>query len=200
MELAPRILKILREVDGIQSVELIGSRAGGDPVPLSDWDFMVHTANFDRVSARLPASLAQLGPLAAQWDRLSSHACYMLVLEGPTKVDFLFDRPSTFEPPWEVSADTLSGIDAHFWDWTLWLAPKKQRGKSTLVASELAKMHEHLLSPMGSERIPTGLGEAVEIYRDGRARAEKQFGVQVSRHLGEEVCAGLEAHGLLAPR
>ena len=198
--LAPRILRLLGDVDGIQSVELIGSRAGRNPVPLSDWDFRVHTADFDGVAARLPASLSQLGPLAAQWDRLSSHACYMLVLEGPAKIDFLFDRPSTYEPPWEVSSDTLSGIDAHFWDWILWLAAKEQHGKSTLLASELAKMQEHLLSPLGSERTPVSLGEAVEIYRTRRGRAEKQFGVQVSRRLGKEVCAGLEAHGLLAPR
>ncbi|HEY8951528.1 MAG TPA: hypothetical protein VIP78_03080, partial [Candidatus Dormibacteraeota bacterium] len=52
-------------------------------------------------------------------------------------------------PAWQVTAATLPGIDDHFWDWMLWLAAKQQAGKAGLVAAELAKLHEHLLAPLG---------------------------------------------------
>jgi hypothetical protein len=197
VEAVSRAVRLLERLEGVKGVEPIGSRAGGDPVPLSDWDFRVHTVDFERVALRLPPLFAPLLPLASQWDRLSTHKTYMLVVEGPAKVDFLFDEPSTFEEPWEVSAQTLPGIDAHFWDWTLWLAAKVQRGKMALVASELEKMREHLLAPLGSERTPQGLGDAVGIYRARRSKAEESFGVQLSKDLETAVYGALEAHGML---
>ena len=76
----------------------------------------------------LPELVAPLEPLAQQWDRLSPHACYMLMLRGIGKVDLIFDEPWESSPPWEVSAETLRGIDDHFWDWTIWLAAKEGLG------------------------------------------------------------------------
>jgi hypothetical protein len=31
--------------------------------------------------------------VVAQWDRLSRHWCYMMILAGPAKVDLIFGRP-----------------------------------------------------------------------------------------------------------
>jgi hypothetical protein len=56
------------------------------------------------------------------------------------EVDFPAE-PHEHEPPWRPSPDNLLSIDAHFWDWTLWLRSKKARGKAGLVA--LVKVFEH---------------------------------------------------------
>ena len=55
-------------------------------------------------------------------------------------------------PAWQVTAATLPGIDDHYWDWMLWPAAKQQAGKAGLVAAELAKLHEHVLAPLGVRR------------------------------------------------
>jgi len=73
----------------------------------------------------------------------------MLILKGPTKVDLLFEVPNEHDPPWRVNGETLGAVDDHFWDWTLWLLAKEVAGKGKLVVSELAKMYQHLLDPMG---------------------------------------------------
>lgn len=53
----------------------------------------------------------------------------MLVVAGPVKIDLIFEGvPHAREPAWTVDASTLAGIDAHFWDWTLWLASKVDSG------------------------------------------------------------------------
>jgi predicted nucleotidyltransferase len=177
------------------SVELVGSRARGEAKALSDWDFEVEASDFRSVEDALPELVAPLEPLAQQWDRLSDHACYMLMLRGIGKVDLIFEEPWESSPPWEVSAETLRRIDDHLWDWTIWLAAKDQAGKQELVASELRKMHEHLLGPLGVESIPTSIGDAVAVYIKARAEAEERLGMAVPRAVEDEVRRLLEAGG-----
>jgi hypothetical protein len=187
-DLAVRIPAALLPHSQIHQVRLIGSRAAGSPVPLSDWDFDVETHDFPVVAADLPDLVSGLEPLAQQWDRLSTHQCYMLMLTGPAKIDLLFlDRPHQPKPPWQASAETLPGIDRHFWDWALWLAAKQQAGKDELVRGELNTMARHLLVPLGVPDVPESLEAAVASYRAARDRLESQFNVAVSRRLEREV-------------
>jgi hypothetical protein len=181
----------------IRSVTLVGSRAAGTPVPLSDWDFLVEVEDFAAISDELPGLVATLEPLAEQWDRLNAEWCYMLLLPGPVKVDLIFDQPHSDEPPWTVDADTLPGIDRHFWDWILWLSSKEQRGERPLVRRELDKMNRHLLHPLGAVGVPGSIPEAIERYRRARRERERQLGTTVSRRLGREVAPVVPApHGL----
>ena len=172
----------------IRAVELVGSRAGGSPTPSSDWDFVVVTEWFDEVARALPALVAELEPLGQQWDRISAYPCYMLLLAGPVKVDLIFpDEPFESLPPWTVSAETLDGIDQHFWDWILWLASKREKREDELVRRELIKLRDHLLGPLGVDRVPGSIGGAVEGYRAARDEREREFGVEVSRRREREV-------------
>lgn len=172
----------------IRAVELVGSRAGGSPTPSSDWDFVVVTERFDEVGRALPALVAELEPLGQQWDRISAYPCYMLLLAGPVKVDLIFpDEPFESLPPWTVSAETLDGIDQHFWDWILWLASKREKREDELVRRELIKLRDHLLGPLGVDRVPGSIGAAVEGYRAARDEREREFGVEVSRRREREV-------------
>ena len=156
----------------IRAVELVGSRAGGSPTPSSDWDFVVVTERFDEVGRALPALVAELEPLGQQWDRISAYPCYMLLLAGPVKVDLIFpDEPFESLPPWTVSAETLDGIDQHFWDWILWLASKREKREDELVRRELIKLRDHLLGPLGVDRVPGSIGAAVERVPCGPGRA-----------------------------
>jgi hypothetical protein len=116
------------------------------------------TNAFVEVRERLPAITARLYPVVSQWDRLSITWCSTLILGGPVKVDLIFAEPHAALPPWRVTADTMPGIDAHFWDWMLWLTPKQEAGKSDLVAAELAKLHQHLLAPVGRALSPGHTG------------------------------------------
>jgi hypothetical protein len=173
---------------GVRRVQLVGSRATGTAVPLSDWDFRVESDHFAALAADLPDLTVSLEPLAEQWDRLSPHQCYMLILRGPVKIDLLFlDQPHQPEPPWRADAETLPNIDRHFWDWALWLAAKRQAGKDELVRSELEKMAEHLLAPMGVPDLPASLETAVDSYRAARDHLEARFNVTISRRLEREV-------------
>jgi hypothetical protein len=173
---------------GIRAVELVGSRADGSATPLSDWDFIVVTDRFDDVARALPSLVTPLDPLAQQWDRISDYPCYMLMLSGPVKVDLIFPgEPYESLPPWTVTPDTLDGIDQHFWDWILWLASKREKGQDDLVRSELLKMHDHLLGPLGMDRVPRSIEAAVERYRSARDERERAFGVELSRHREREV-------------
>jgi predicted nucleotidyltransferase len=172
------------------AVELVGSRARGTPSPLSDWDFIVDVNDFDGVTADLPTLVAELEPLSQQWDRLGpdDYCCFMLMLVGPVKIDLIFPGvPHRPEPPWEVAPDTLDGIDRHFWDWILWMAAKEQGGKDDLVRRELRKMSEHLLKPMGVDRVPGSIHGATVEYRAARERLESSLGVHVSRRVELEV-------------
>jgi nucleotidyltransferase-like protein len=172
----------------ILAVELVGSRVTGRPTPLSDWDFVVVTERFDEVARALPALVAELEPLAQQWDRISAYPCYMLMLAGPVKVDLIFPgQPYESLPPWSVSAETLDGIDQHFWDWILWLASKREKREDELVRRELIKMCDHLLGPLGLDRAPSSIEAAVQGYRAARDEREREFGVEVSRRREREV-------------
>jgi len=172
----------------IRAVELVGSRAGGSPTPSSDWDFVVVTERFDEVGRVLPALVAELEPLGQQWDRIGAYPCYMLLLAGPVKVDLIFpDEPFESLPPWTVSAETLDGIDQHFWDWILWLASKREKREDGLVRRELIKLRDHLLGPLGADRVPGSIGAAVEGYRAAPDERGRDFGVEVSRRREREV-------------
>jgi hypothetical protein len=172
----------------IRAVELVGSRATGSSTPLSDWDFEVETDDFGAVARALPALVSALEPLAQQWDRISEYPCYMLMLIGPVKVDLIFPgEPYESLPPWTVSAETLDGIDQHFWDWILWLASKREKGKDDLIRRELEKMSEHLLRPLGVDAAPGSIEAALEGYRRARDEREREFGREVSRRREREV-------------
>lgn len=187
-DLAVSVRAVLLPHPDIRAVELVGSRAGGSPTPSSDWDFVVVTERFDEVGRALPALVAELEPLGQQWDRISAYPCYMLLLAGPVKVDLIFpDEPFESLPPWTVSAETLDGIDQHFWDWILWLASKREKREDELVRRELIKLRDHLLGPIGVDRVPGSIGAAVEGYRAARDEREREFGVEVSRRREREV-------------
>jgi hypothetical protein len=173
-------------------VQLVGSRAEGRAIERSDWDFGVDASDFSAAAEALPGLLAPLDPLAEQWDRLSLQQCWMLMLRGPVKVDLIFpDEPHALEPPWQVNAATLEGIDAHFWDWVLWLGSKDARGKHEVVATELEKLFSHLLRPLGVSSQPSSIAEAVAAYSVGRQRAERALGVAIPRELEREVAPAL---------
>jgi len=176
----------------VRSIALTGSRAEGRATELSDWDFVVAAGDFPAVARDLPELSAPLAPIAEQWDRLSPHWCWMLMLQGPTKIDLLFlDEPHEVESPWEATRENLRGIDRHFWDWALWLHSKEAAGKSELVATELDKLLEHLLGPLGVRTRPDSVAEAVAAYRDARAVAERRFGCEVPRELEAAVATAL---------
>lgn len=187
-DIAAFVKTVLLPHPSIRSVELVGSRATGSPTPLSDWDFEVETDDFGVVARALPALVSALEPLAQQWDRISAYPCYMLMLSGPVKVDLIFPgEPYESLPPWTVSADTLDGIDQHFWDWILWLASKREKGKDDLIRRELGKMSEHLLRPLGVDAVPSSIDAALESYRSARDEREREFGLEVSRRREREV-------------
>jgi hypothetical protein len=186
-DLDRRVSEIVEAHPQVRSVRLAGSRARGTATVHSDWDFQVDAADFPAVAADLPELVGPLDPLAQLWDPLSRHHVYALVLPGPVKVDLLFDAPHEVAPPWRPGGDTLLTIDAHFWDWLLWLVGKQYRGQRQLVRDELAKMHGHLLEPLGVGTVPSTLREAAGGYLVARDRAERRFGVRTPRRLQQEV-------------
>jgi hypothetical protein len=195
MDAASRVTRALESHPAIAAVRLVGSRERGDAGELADWDFAVDTEDFEAVARDLPTLVSSLRPLSQQWDRLSRHETYMLMLRGPTKVDLLFDEPHELEPRWEVSAETLEAVDSHFWDWILWIAAKHWVGKQELVEREFAKMSSHLLRPMGVEESPDTVEEAITVHASGRREQENRLGVAVSDELEREVRRGLRRSG-----
>lgn len=172
----------------MDSVRLVGSRAAGVAHELSDWDFAVETQEFSRFAVDLPHLVAPLEPLAAQWDRYSDHACYMLILRGPTKVDLIFPaEPQRWAGPWEPSAETLAAIDHHFWDWILWLAQKEHAGADDAVTKSLGDMYRLMLEPLGADAPPGSIAGALDVYLERRGELEERFGVHVPRELQDEV-------------
>ena len=187
----PRALLLHRAIRGVRAV---GSRAEGRAHELSDWDFAVETDDFVSVERDLPRLVESFEPIAEQWDPYSPHACYMLMLTGPTKVDLLFlDESREPSPPWSPSAETLEAIDRHFWDWILYLEQKRRGGHDELVAAGLSSMHDMLLAPMGVDA-PTSVAEAVTVYLRARDALERTFGVEVPRELEREVEPAIESH------
>jgi hypothetical protein len=182
----------------VLGVDLVGSRGRGEATALSDWDFQVHTTDAAALARDLPELMAPLEPLAAQWDRFAVRAVYMLILSGPAKIDlFPGDEPHEIEPPWKPTPRNLAAIDAHFWDWVLWLGSKVLAGKAGVVDEELQKLHRNLLGPMGVGSPPATVGDVVAEYRLARDRLEGVWRISVPRRLGDEVGAALLHHGVM---
>lgn len=182
----------------VTSIDLVGSRARGDSTELSDWDFRVDSDDMRRLVDDLPTIARTLDPLGALWDPLSERAVYMLVLDGPVKIDlFPGDEPRPVLPPWVPMPDTLADIDAHFWDWTLWLGSKFLHGAGEVVDAELQKQHTHLLGPMGASAVPTTIEDAVAAYLAARALRMAQWRVVVAEELGRQVTGALARHHVI---
>ena len=140
MNLADRIIARVAPHPAIRSIRLVGSRAEGLATAFSDWDFRVEATDFAAAAEALPQLLAPLQPLVQQWDRLSPEWCWMLIVLGPAKIDLILpDEPHTNEPPWQPDRENLNAIEAHFWDWMLWLRGKEAREKTELIQGELEK-------------------------------------------------------------
>lgn len=181
----------------MRDVQVVGSRAKGRESPLSDWDFLVETDDFDALAPQLPELIRPLEPLSWLWDPLSDDATYfMFVVPGPVKVDLVFDREPQPQPPWAAGAETLPLIDAHFWDFTLWLASKREKGNDESLAHLVPVIGRHILGPLGVAETPGSIEHAVELYLPARDRAEARYGVRVRRELGEQVQRALRERAL----
>jgi hypothetical protein len=189
------IVRAKAAVDGhpaMIGVEFAGSRSRGTHAEHSDWDFAIQTDDFEALARDLPALVEPLDPLAAQWEPLGHFPVYMVLVPGPTKIEYLFlDHSQVARPPVTPSADTLVAIDAHFWDWIWWLATKASAGRSDLVAEHTPQLHGYILRPIGAEAIPADLGAAIAEYLRRRAELERRFEMEVPRRLGDEVQAGI---------
>jgi predicted nucleotidyltransferase len=187
-----RVKAVLETSLLVNSVELTGSRARGDATELSDWDLRVTTSSFEDLRRQLPGLVKPLRPLGTLWDPLSTAKTFIILLDGPVKVDLLFEHPSTAKLPWRTSRETLVAIDTHFWDWTLWLGAKAMRGSDGLVADELAKMGGFILAPLGVARPPVTLKQATDDYLAARTTQEQALGLVVPKELGHQVLDALE--------
>jgi hypothetical protein len=198
MNVAKLVTEVLHRHRAVTDVALVGSRARGDATALSDWDFRIDGDDMAELVAALPDISTELRPLASLWDPLSERAVYMLVLDGPVKVDlFPGEQRRPLEAPRIPNAKNLALIDAHFWDWTLWLGSKAIRHDDAMVARELAKMYAHILQPIGAPHAPSSIQEAVNTYTDVRSEAESACGVRVSRDLANQVVGALARHGIV---
>jgi hypothetical protein len=197
-EVVVAVRTALEHCSSVTSVTVGGSRERGGATELSDWDLYL-TGDPEAMTAQVPEVIASFGPLTAFWEPLAEEAGYMVVMDGPTKVDvFPTGGRRRIQPPWVLSAETLTQIDGHFWDWSLWLGGKSLRGERRLVADELMKMHGFLLGPVGVAIAPTTLGEAVAVYLRARAAATNQLGVFVDPELGRQVSGALQRHRVIA--
>jgi hypothetical protein len=187
-----RAIAVVAGHPAVRSVELAGSRLRGTHEQESDWDFAIATDDFDAVARDLPALVQPLGPLAAQWEPLGHFPVYMVLMRGPTKVEYLFlDHAQEPRPPVTPTAETLAAIDAHFWDWIWWIATKASVGRHDLVDEHLPQLYRHILGPMGAESVPTDLDAAIAEYLRRRSALERRFGATVPTALEEEVRAGI---------
>jgi hypothetical protein len=188
MDVARTIPQVLVSHPTVRELRLVGSRADGRSHELSDWDFAVEADDFRRVARDLPKLVTPLRPLAEQWDRYSSYACYMLMLRGPTKIDLIFpNERRDWAAAWEATPDTIAAIDLHFWDWALWLEQKRRHGRSRQLEKGLGDLFELLLRPLGVAGRPASVADAVDSYVAARADLERRFGRRVSRQLEDEV-------------
>src|SRR5512133_1680539 len=108
MDVATEIPATLLRHPAIRAVRLVGSRADGRNHEFSDWDFAVETDDFASVVQDLPHLFASLRPLTEQWDPYASHACYMLMFPGPTKVTLVSRRAS----PMVSGVESIAGEPA----------------------------------------------------------------------------------------
>ena len=186
------VLDLFKDHPGLIRIQLIGSRSKSQATAYSDWDFGISVHDFDSFTRDLPQLVEPLHPLAQQWDRLSETKCYMLIVPGPRKIDFIFlDEHNEESGPWQIDLQSLVELDAHFWDWMLWLKSKDFRGERELVTSELSKLFDHLLQPMHVDEVPDSILVAAELYKQARNRLEDQFGTSVPRKLQKGVEAVL---------
>jgi hypothetical protein len=180
----------------VKRVELAGSRSRGTHQKLSDWDFAIETSNFGSVARDLPTLVEPREPLAAQWEPLGHFPVYMLLLPGPTKIEYLFlDHTQEARPPVKPSPETLPAIDAHFWDWIWWLATKASIGRNDLVRQHLPKLYRQLLKPMGTDTVPDSIEAAIRDFLVRRGGFERRYGLEVSRALEAEVRRGIRRLG-----
>jgi hypothetical protein len=82
-------------------------------------------------------------------------------------------------------------MDAHFWDWILWLGSKVLRGQNDVVEEQLDQLHVNVLGPLGAGTVPRSIADAIDRYRQLRRTAERTGGGVVNRRLGGEVLARL---------
>ena len=198
MDVPARVTEVLAPSPRVVRVDLVGSRARGEETALSDWDFRIDTTNGAVLARELPTLVEPLEPLAAQWDRLTERATYMLMMPGAVKVDlFPGDELRAIQPPWEPTPSNLVAIDAHFWDWALWLGGKVLAEKAGVVSEELGKLHRNLLGPLGVTSPPATVEQAVAEYRGARDRLEPRWGMSVPRRMGDEVALALVRHGVI---
>jgi predicted nucleotidyltransferase len=196
VDLDARVRAALEPHPAVRAVRLVGSRARGETTELSDWDFEVEAADFDALAGDLPDLVRELEPIGQLWDPYSDEDCYMLMLPGAVKVDFIFpDRPRTPGGPWVVSRDTLRAIDTHFWDWILWIRQKIERDPDRAVPL-LEQMHKLMLRPMGVKSIPISIAEAVDSYLQARDEIEQGTGLLLDRHMEDAVRARLRGAGI----
>lgn len=192
------IWQALERSDDVAGIGLGGSRAAGGATELSDWDLYLD-GEPARLMAALPGLVAPLRPLAAFWEPLSEQAGYMMVMTGPVKVDlFPLGGRRSVQPPWVMRGADLGAIDGHFWDWILWLGSKALRGQAQLVSEELVKMQWFLLGPLGIDRVPADIQDAVHLYLPARTAASRRFGAAVRGNLGRQVLAALRQHQLVS--
>ena len=197
MDLKAEMPKLLLRDPTVTSVQLAGSRERGDENALSDWDFVVETADAGGLREDISHLVDSLNPLVGQWDRLGPVWCYMLILKGGVKVDIIVEGTAQVdEPPWKVSAENLPAIDDHFWDWTLWLGSKCLKDDLDMVTKELTKMFDHLLEPLGVRQVPESIGEAISAYTAARDHHTDELGVTIELNLQSEVIEALRRSGL----
>jgi len=196
-EVVAAVKTALEHCSSVTSVTLGGSRGLGSATDLSDWDLYLE-GEPETMMAQVPDLVASFEPLTAFWEPLAEEAGYMVVFDGPTKVD-IFPRGGRrrIQPPWALSAETLVQIDGHFWDWSLWLGGKYLGNERERVTDELKKMHDFLLAPIGVAAAPATIGEALAAYLVARTSAMNEFGVIVDPELGQQVSAALRRHGVI---
>jgi predicted nucleotidyltransferase len=184
-------MKLVAEHPAVNDIRLAGSRSRGTHEELSDWDFAVTTSDFAALALDMPALVAPLKPMGEQWEPLGHFPVYQVLLEGPTKVEYLFlDYSQDAAPSVTPSAATLRGIDNHFWDWIWWISTKASIGRVDLVAEHLRQLHEHLLRPMGVEAVPESIDAAIDQFVARRDELQQAYGVSVSHALEREVRGG----------
>lgn len=190
----------VRAFPGVDAVTLVGSRATNTANALSDTDYAVHTRNVPATAEAIEALVAAHPALAAQWDPLPSDVTYMLLLPGARKVDFIFagEAPAA-RGPWAPGRDAPAAIEAHFWDWLLWLGSKQLKGDQALVDAELAKMHHFLLGPLGAKGIPRSLDEALGQFDRWRAGEAAAGRLPVRSALRDDILPALRSAGVVAP-
>jgi hypothetical protein len=178
-------------------VRLDGSSATGSRTALSDWDFDLQLAPDLTVNA-IADAIHDIDALAVFWDPLSHRANLIVLLDGPIKIDLIAaDRPNPVPiERWEVTTESLPRLDAHFWDWTLWLGAKQLRGQTELVRDEMQKMYGALLRPLGAARAHD-IRSAIASYPSARDYRAEELHVVIDKTLQHQVDSAHERNGVI---